>query len=511
MAAASAQRATSPYIVVYKSTGSERVPASRVFTETGAREHALSFTATHDYKSALRGFAAGLTDQDVQQLRRDPEVADIVPDLKLHALGLVPRATGETLPAGLARLGAGNTTATHEASTAAVAVLDTGIDLSHPDLNVYGAINCVTAGPADDDNGHGTLVAGVIGARNNGSGILGVTPDTRLYSVKVLDSNGVGLLSDVLCGIDWVTANASSLDIRVANLSLGGSGPLGNCESEPLHLAICDSTKAGVLYTVAAGNDARDFRAFQETPAAYPEVLTVTAMSDSDGAPGGFGAAQSCATGQGEIDELFASFSNFATTPADAAHTIAGPGVCIRSTAPGGYSSDSGTSIASPHVAGVAALCLGENGVAGPCAGLAPAQIIQKLRDDAGAHATTANGFLGDPLHSFGPFYGNLVSAEQSTIPVPPRPVAAVGPPARPASRPPPKLPTAGKSSPCRVPRLHGLTRTKARRRLARAGCRYRFKGHGRVRSTTPAAGKRTGKKVLVRLGRGHRKRGHSR
>jgi subtilisin family serine protease len=226
--------------------------------------------------------------------------------------------------------------------------------------------------------------------------------------------------------------------------------------------------------------------------------LTVTAMSDSDGTPGGTGLAPSCVPG--ESDDSLASFSDFATVAGDAAHTIAAPGVCILSAIPGGgYIVESGTSISAPHAAGVAALCLGENGAAGPCAGLAPGQIVQKLRSDAAAHATEANGFIGDPLRPVGRFYGNLVSAEQSTLPIPSQSTSA--PPA-PLASPAPRKPMAPR---CRVPKLRGLTAAKARKKLKRAGCRYRIRGRGRVRSTVPAAGKQTAKRVIVRLSRQRR------
>ena len=134
----------------------------------------------------------------------------------MHALALAPLAAGETVPTGVARIEAANAREGHEASSVGVAVLDTGIDLDHPDLVAQDGKNCIASGSADDDNGHGTHVAGTIGARNQGAGVVGVAPGTTVYAVKVLDADGSGLWSNIICGIDWVTANAASLGIRVA-------------------------------------------------------------------------------------------------------------------------------------------------------------------------------------------------------------------------------------------------------------------------------------------------------
>ena len=326
---------------------------------------------------------------------------------------------------------------------------------------------------------------------------MGVAPGTRIYAVKVLNSLGTGLVSDIICGIDWVTGNAPGLGIRVANMSIGGAGPGAPCEVDPFHFAICNSTRAGVLYTVAAGNDARDLGAFPpEEPAAFPEVLTVAAMADSDGVAGGAGGAPQCPAGAGQPDDFLATFSNYArlTTPTRLTRSPA-PGVCIRSPSLNGlYETESGTSIAAPHVAGVAALCLGQAGAAGPCAGLTPPQLIDKLRRDAAEGATDANGFFGDPLHPLRGYYGFLVSAERSTRPSPP---------------PAPAPPVAGTTNPTAKPAVRrcrgaldyaGCAVRGARKKLKRAGCRYRIRGHGRVRSTVPRAGRKTARRVLVRL-----------
>jgi subtilisin len=367
----------------------------------------------HRYASALKGFSAQLTDQQAARLRLEPAVAYVLPDATFQAAGTEALAAGDAVPVGIRRVGAATTALAHRAANSAVAVLDTGIDLANADLNAIGGINCVRTGkPAQDDNGHGTHVAGIIAGRNNGSGVVGVAPGTRLYAVKVLGSNGSGTLSQVLCGIDWVTANAPGLNIAVANMSLTGGGANdGNCgrsNKDPEHQAICNSTTRGVTYVAAAGNGSTTLAG--AIPAAYPEVLTATAMSDSDGAPGGLGAAPSCK--KGERDDSYATFSNYAVSATDQAHTVAAPGTCVVSDARrGGTAMYWGTSQAAPHVAGAVALCLGNGGAAGPCAGQAPAQVIARVRSDAAAAATVSNGFLGDPLRPLsGRYFGHLVA-----------------------------------------------------------------------------------------------------
>lgn len=410
--AAAAAAETKPYIVVF-----ERSSAA------GARAATSDIAADEDirpsqrYDDALHGFAARLDAHDVAAVRDDPRVAAVVPDRPVKMTAAVPLAAGDSAPTGVRRVGAGTATTAHEASTANVAVIDTGIDLTHPDLNAVAGANCNGTGAPTDGNGHGTHVAGTIAAKNNGSGVVGVAPGTKVFAVRVLNSSGSGYTSNIVCGIDWVTSTRTDADatndIAVANMSLGGSmAPYGNCGrtvNDPEHIAICNSVAAGVTYVVAAGNSSADEQNF--APANYGEVLTVTSVSDADGQPGGTGGTVSCV---GNADDTPASYSNFATRAADMAHTIAAPGSCIRSTYPGGgYASMSGTSMASPHVAGLVALCEGEAGAHGPCWGQPPATVVSMMiaASSSTAAAAPGNVFAGAPSRPIaGKYYGDLAS-----------------------------------------------------------------------------------------------------
>jgi len=385
-----------------------------VTSAKGRLERAAAVAAGHTYGAALKGFAARLSDAQRARVQSDPDVAAVVPDIPFHADALGPVAARETVPPGIRRVRAATTTQASAAANGSVAVIDTGLDLSHSDLNAVSGINCIQSGAkAQDDNGHGTHVGGTLAGRNTGTGVVGVVPGTRLYAVKVLDRRAGGSLSSILCGIDWVTRNASALGIRVANMSVGAAGrddgACGARDGDPLHAAVCRSTAAGVLYVASAGNSGVDFA--QQAPASYGEVLTVAGMTDTDGLPGAKGPA-SCVKGQGD-DKVWTK-SNYGVTAAQAAHMVAAPGTCILSAKRGGGTTTmTGTSMAAPHAAGVAALCLGSGGAAGPCAGLAPADVIAKLRADAALAAVGGWNFLGDPLRPLnGKVYGFGISAQ---------------------------------------------------------------------------------------------------
>ncbi len=205
-----------------------------------------------------------------------------------------------------------------------VAVIDTGIDYNHPDLApVYkGGYNAVTPGGTPlDDQGHGTHVSGTVAAARDLKGVVGVAPKVELYVVKVLDKNGSGQYSWIVDGIEWAIKNG----VKVINMSLGG-----RTGTDALAQVMKKAKEAGVAVVCAAGNDSGPVN----YPAKYPEAIAVSASDSSD---------------------RLASFSSKGPEI-----VVIAPGVSVYSTKKGGgYTSMSGTSMASPHVAGLAALAVG--------------------------------------------------------------------------------------------------------------------------------------------------------
>jgi subtilisin family serine protease len=204
-------------------------------------------------------------------------------------------------------------------------------------------------------------VAGTVGAKDNTSGVVGVAPGVRLWAVKILDDTGFGYLSWYVCGLDWIASQRDPADptrplIEAVNMSVAKWGADdGNCgvtNKDVLHQAICRVTRAGVTVVAAAANDAGS--AASRVPAAYNEVITVSALADTDGKAGGLGGARCHSWGGYDVDDTFADFSNYG---ADV--DIIAPGKCIWSTLPGNrYGYSSGTSMAAPAVTGAAALFL---------------------------------------------------------------------------------------------------------------------------------------------------------
>lgn len=424
------------YIVVLKHGSNGRSVAA---------EHARSAHARvlETYDAALHGYAAQLSADGLAKVKADRRVAFVTPNRTAHPL------EAQTLPTGVNRIdadlsptaqfagnGSGTATGAIDPNTglpikSAVAVYDTGIDYLHPDLNVVGGVNCLDANDAynnhtyGDELGHGTHASGIIAAKDDGNGVVGVAPGVPLYSVRVENRLGVTTTSAQLCGINWITQNGPSLGIKVVNSSqlLVGGKDDGNCgyaNNDLMHQAICASTQqAGITWVFAAGNSTADLA--NTGGAGYDEGLAVTAMGDSNGQPNvGSSSKFSCksaiqSNGGGSTsgtDDTYASFSNYAVSVADQNHTVAAPGVCLWSTFKNqSYGWMSGTSMAAPHATGVVELCI----LSGRCAG-APGDTIARVRSDSITYNynNTNWGFKGDPLRPVtGKYFGVLIRAAQ--------------------------------------------------------------------------------------------------
>jgi subtilisin len=315
---------------------------------------------------------AELPTSAIERLRADPRVLAVEKDQRVQLLDAELDNSW-----GVKHIGAGVVHPTNEGAGVKVAVIDTGIDYTHSDLdaNYAGGYDFVNddADPMDD-NGHGTMVAGIIAAEDNGSGVVGVAPQARLYALKVLNAGGSGWLGDVIAGVDWARANG----VQVVNMSLGSSSA-----SYGLQMAIANAYDAGLVLVAAAGNSGNCYGRNDSVqyPARYSQVIAVAATNSGDVRP--------CFSSTGSTVE------------------IAAPGVSTTSTyRGGGYASGSGTSFASPHVAGTAALVI----AGGTTSNTAVRQRLQTTADDLGATGR-------DNLYGYG-----LVDADEAAGGSPPPP-----------------------------------------------------------------------------------------
>jgi len=317
-----------PVIVGFKDSSLVRIdsPVGVTFLTTPGAHGApstsgISVNATGHVFPDIHAVAADLSDEAIADLKASGTVRYVEPDYVVTALG-------PTIPWNIRMINADKVQAANITGTGVrVAVIDTGIDYTHPDLTgVYaGGYNIITnnvTGPMDD-NGHGTHCAGILAATGSRNGIYGTAPGVRLYAVKVLSNLGEGRVSDVIAGIFWARNNS----IQVASMSLGLDQ-----DSQALHDAVDEASADGVLIVAAAGNRgvASGSGDTMTYPAKYDNVLSVAAVN---------------------------KYNHRAPWSSTGNHlSISAPGVNIRSAIPGGYATYSGTSMAAPHVAGVAAL-----------------------------------------------------------------------------------------------------------------------------------------------------------
>lgn len=265
------------------------------------------------------GFVAHLSAREAADLKNDADVGAVEPDRFVALATCFTVAEPRLLTWNVKRVGYGDGTG----KTAWV--VDTGIDFTHPDLNVdQGRSKSFISGltSADDENGHGTHVAGIIGAKNNTFGVLGVASGATLVSLRVLDKDGNGVLSSIIQALGYVNANGRAGD--VVNMSLGE-----DTVSAILDQQVQNTAAKGIYIAIAAGNDKEPARNFSPGRANGTNIFTVTAIDSLDN---------------------FASFSNYGNDVVD----FATPGVHVLSTYLGGkYAYISGTSMAAPHMAGL--------------------------------------------------------------------------------------------------------------------------------------------------------------
>src|SRR5665648_346388 len=291
-----------------------------------------------------------IPDSVSKQLKKNHKIKYIEEDALVQIAGkpVQPLQPLQQIDWGIYRINAPATWATTTGNGVKIAIIDTGISKKHPDLIVSGGINLVGTSSNkkwDDDNGHGTHVAGIIAARNNIIGVVGVAPDAELYAVKVLDSYGGGAISDVIEGIDWAVQN----NMDIISMSLGT-----DAYSQAFADASASAYNSSVLLVAAAGNsgDGNISTDDVQYPAKFDSVIAVSAIDSNNIAP-------AWSTDGSEVE-------------------LAAPGAGIYSTwLGGGYAASSGTSMAAPFVSGAAALIMQNN------AGISPDEVRAVLANNS--------------------------------------------------------------------------------------------------------------------------------
>jgi subtilisin family serine protease len=320
----------------------------------------------HIYRHALNGFSADLDAAMVEKLRRDPRVLAVEQDGPITLCG-------QTVPSGIIRMGLTNFPVWRgNPINVNVAVMDTGIQATHPDLNVVQSAGFVDIPPGspgyngDDWSGHGTEVAGIAGALDNDFGAVGVAPGVRLWSVQIVGPTE-SAWANFLSGLDYIASNADQ--IEVINASISGVAD-GTIPYTAVHLAVSNVVSMGIVFVAAAGNNSTDIFGFDDIPdtpddflpAALPEVMAVSAMDPNP--------TNSNGSSNPNFDTIWGD-SNFSTGPKSPNYVnstgggidVAAPGVNILTTTINSdYATVTGTSGASPHVAGLVALYIAANG-----------------------------------------------------------------------------------------------------------------------------------------------------
>ncbi|MBW1739913.1 MAG: S8 family serine peptidase [Deltaproteobacteria bacterium] len=338
----------------------------------------------HIYSHAIKGCSVSMAEWKLEAIESDPTVEYVEQDVYVHALQ-------QTLPWGVDRIDAELVWTYNTGAGVKVAIIDTGIDYTHPDLAAnFDPVNKGYDFVDDDDepldeNGHGTHCAGIVAARDNAEGVVGVGPEAKLYAVRVLDRRGSGLLSDIIAGLDWSVVNG----MQVISMSLGTT-----IYSLSLETACNNAYNAGLVLIAAAGNSGDGDPSTDEYsyPAAYGSVIAVGATDSTDAAP--------FWSNSGPYLEL------------------AAPGVSIYSTLPTyrvtlttfygyDYGTLNGTSMACPHVSGTAALVIASDPT---LTNEAVRLLLQSTADDLGPAGL-------DTVYGYGLIDADEAASGEDTIP----------------------------------------------------------------------------------------------
>jgi len=395
-------------------------------TAVAAQSHSMALgTAvqiTHVFDEVLGGFAVQASPNAAAALANDPRIAAVVPSQTFSLTEIanwgffrIDALEAHDVANGL-----------HRGAGTRIIVIDSGVDLDHPDLesnlDLSSGTNCINPGssPADDVD-HGTHVAGIAAARYgpDGYGVVGIAPEATVVPIKAFDQTGNATTAQVLCGINHAKSVANDGYPTVVNMSFGETGSDSVCDdagTDVIHEAICDLADTGAILVAGAGNSLVDTATF--IPAAFDETIAVSSYADFDGIPGGLAGCRFGSDFSYDCDDTFSDFSNWGESV-----DVMAPGSQIYSSVPNDtHAVKSGTSMAAPQVSGVVALMLAADPTLTQNEARALLQDTGECPDtginSGGAVCLDQGAWTDDPDGSAEPLINALRAAQRATDPV---------------------------------------------------------------------------------------------